>query len=102
MGVRGSAMFYGGLYFKFQTEDVARRVARRLPRDMQYYVSRHKTWDKSAKSDWAPYVERDGCYVLVPGTCEVSLLEYGTGEAEVAAGDSLFSSSVSTSPPTTT
>ena len=83
-------MYFGGLYFKFQTEDEARRVARRLPKEMEYYVSHHKTWDRNAKSDWAPYVEREGCYVLVPGTCEVSLLEYGAGSERLQAGESLF------------
>lgn len=83
-------MFYGGLYFKFQTEDEAKRVARRLPKDMDYYVFRHKTWVRDAKSDWAPFVERDGCYVLVPGTCEVSLLEYGSSMENLKKGESLF------------
>ena len=83
-------MFFGGLYFKFQTEDEACRVARRLPKEMEYYVSHRMTWDKSARSDWAPYVEREGCYVLVPGTCKVSLLEYGAGREKLQAGESLF------------
>lgn len=83
-------MFFGGLYFKFQTEEEARRVARRLPKDMEHHTSRHKVWGKALESEWAPYVECDGCYVLVPGTCEVSIFEYGTDSERLRKGESLF------------
>lgn len=83
-------MFFGGFYFKFQTEDEARRAARRLPINIEYYTSRQKVWGRPLESEWAPYVERDGCYVLVPGTCEVSIFEYGSNSEYIWKGENLF------------